>query len=207
MKLLRTALIILLAVGSTACFDMFKNLFSPTKPTDTNGDVRSYIGTWTGPTVTPAAQSCGGLMWKITAQSGSQASGDFAATCADGVHLAGTMTATHSDTSIPWAGNGHQRRGDVPLQHDGDRHLPGHLEYRRDLCGNVVQRAGQRDRDDQAVTGSGFRFLFRVRGGRWIQHAVMKKSMRLGIVAPPRTWNRNRNLEPSSYAIVTSLLR
>ena len=111
MKLLRTALIIVLAVGSTACFDMFKNLFSPTKPTDTNGDVRSYIGTWTGPTVTPAAQSCGGLMWKITAQSGSQASGDFAATCADGVHLAGTMTATHSDTSIPWAATGTATKG------------------------------------------------------------------------------------------------
>jgi len=112
MKLLRTALIIVLAVGSTACFDMFKNLFSPTKPTDpTSGDIRSYIGTWTGPTVTPAAQSCGGLMWKITSQTGSQASGDFAATCADGVKLDGTMTATHSDTSIPWAATGTATRG------------------------------------------------------------------------------------------------
>jgi hypothetical protein len=111
MKLLRTALVIVLAVGSTACFDMFKNLFSPTKPTGTSDDVRSYIGTWTGPTVTPVAQSCGSLMWKITAQTGNQASGDFAATCAEDVKLAGTMSATHSDTSIPWAATGTATKG------------------------------------------------------------------------------------------------
>ncbi len=112
MKLLKTALIIALAVGSTACFDMFKNLFnSPTTPTDTNGDVRSYIGTWTGPTIAPAAQSCGGLQWKITSQTGNQVSGDFAATCAGDVALAGTVTATHSETTIPWAATGTATKG------------------------------------------------------------------------------------------------
>jgi hypothetical protein len=114
MKLLRTALIIALAVGSTACFDMFKNIFnSPTKPTDDGGDgsVRSYIGTWTGPTVAPVAQSCGGLQWKVTSQTGNQVSGDFAANCAEDVKLAGTMTATHSDTSIPWAATGTATKG------------------------------------------------------------------------------------------------
>ena len=112
MKLLKSALIIALAVGSTACFDMFKNIFdSPTTPSDTDGDVRSYIGTWTGPTVAPAAQSCGGLQWKITSQTGSQVSGDFAATCADDVKLAGTMTATHSETTIPWAATGTASKG------------------------------------------------------------------------------------------------
>ena len=112
MTLLRTALVIMLAIGSTACFDMFKNIFnSPTTPTDTEGSVRSYIGNWAGPTVTPAAQSCGGLQWKITSQTGSQASGDFTATCADGIALAGTVTATHSDTTIPWAATGTATKG------------------------------------------------------------------------------------------------
>jgi hypothetical protein len=114
MKLLRTALIIALAMGSTACLDMFKNLFSsPTNPTETNGDVRSYIGTWNGSTVAPAAQSCSSLQWKITSQTGTQASGDFVATCADSVALAGTMTATHSDTAIPWAATGTATKGAV----------------------------------------------------------------------------------------------
>jgi hypothetical protein len=107
MKLLRMAFIVAAAVGSTACFDMFKNIFnSPTTPSDTAGAVRSYLGTWVGPAVMPAAQSCSGLQWKITSQSGTQASGEFAATCADGVKLAGTLTATHSDMTIPWAATG-----------------------------------------------------------------------------------------------------
>ena len=106
MKLLRFALIVALAVSSTACIDLFKNIFtSPTEPSKT-GDIRSYLGTWAGPTVAPAAQSCGSLLWKITSQTGGQASGDFSATCADGVTLTGTMTATHGESSIPWAATG-----------------------------------------------------------------------------------------------------
>jgi hypothetical protein len=113
MKLLRTALIVALAAGSTACFDMFKNIFdSPTKPS-TDGTVRSYLGTWNGSVVSPAAQSCGNLQWKITSQAGSQASGDFSAACADGVALTGIVTATHSDTSIPWAATGTATKGGV----------------------------------------------------------------------------------------------
>ncbi len=111
MKLLRTALILMLAVSSTACIDMFKNIF--TSPTDTTktGDIRSYLGTWIGPVVAPAAQSCGSLQWKITSQTGGQASGEFSATCADDVKLAGTMTATHGETSIPWAATGTATKG------------------------------------------------------------------------------------------------
>jgi len=113
MKLLRTALIVTLAVSATACGQMFKSIFSsPTEPSKT-GDVRSYLGTWTGATVAPVAQSCGSLLWKITSQTGGQASGDFSATCADGVTLAGTMTATHGETSIPWAATGTATKGTV----------------------------------------------------------------------------------------------
>jgi hypothetical protein len=107
MKFLRMVLIAATAIGSAACLNTFNDLFSsPTKPSDTNSAVRSYLGTWAGPAGTPAAQGCGGLQWKITSQNGSQASGDFAATCADGIKLAGTMTATHSETAIPWAATG-----------------------------------------------------------------------------------------------------
>jgi hypothetical protein len=111
MKVLKTALIIALAVGSTACFGMWKEIFSsPTTPTDASA-VRSYIGTWAGPSITPAAQSCGGLQWKITSQTGTQASGEFAATCAGDIKLVGVVTATHSDTTIPWAATGTATQG------------------------------------------------------------------------------------------------
>ena len=111
MKLLRTALVIAIALSSTACIDMFKNIFSsPTEPSTTS-DVRSYLGTWTGAAIAPVAQSCGSLLWKITSQTGGQVSGEFSATCADDVKLTGTMTATHSDTTIPWAATGTATKG------------------------------------------------------------------------------------------------
>jgi len=112
MTLLKIALIVTLSVASTACgYDTFKKLFtSPTEPSAT-GDVRSYLGTWAGPTVAPVAQSCGSLQWKVTSQTGGQASGDFSAACADEVSLTGTMTATHGETSIPWAATGTATKG------------------------------------------------------------------------------------------------
>ena len=113
MKLLRTALVLVLAVSSAACIDMFKNIFtSPTEPSKSS-EIRSYLGTWAGPAITPVAQSCGSMLWKITSQTGGQASGEFSAACADGVSLAGTMTATHGETSIPWAATGTATKGEV----------------------------------------------------------------------------------------------
>jgi hypothetical protein len=114
MKLLRTALILTLAVGSTACFNSIKNLFSsPSSPSDSDSTVRSYLGTWVGPTVSsfPTAQSCGNLQWKITSQTGNQIGGDFQAACAGGITLVGTIAATHGDTAIPWAASGTATQG------------------------------------------------------------------------------------------------
>jgi hypothetical protein len=113
MSFLRMALVVALAVASTACMEKIKDLFdSPTKPTETTpGAVRSYLGTWTGPSITPTGQNCGGLQWKITSQTGSQVSGDFSATCADGLTLSGTLTATHGETTIPWAAAGTATKG------------------------------------------------------------------------------------------------
>ncbi len=128
MKVLKIALIVTLAAASTACsYNTLKNLFtSPTEPTAT-GDVRSYLGTWAGPTVAPVAQSCGSLQWTITAQTGGQAGGDFSAACADGVTLTGTMTATHGETSIPWAATGTATKGTAtcPISNKGTRTIHG----------------------------------------------------------------------------------
>jgi len=112
MRLLDIALIVTLAVFSAACSQLVKSIFSsPTEPS-ASGDVRSYLGTWTGVTAAaPVAQSCGGLQWKITSQTGGQAGGDFSAACADEVSLVGTMTATHGETSIPWAATGMATKG------------------------------------------------------------------------------------------------
>ena len=117
MKLLRLALVAVLAVGSAACVDQIKDLFdggdSPTSPSDPNA-VRSYLGTWTGASEPkPLAQGCSALQWKITSQTGSQFSGDFSADCGDGVKLAGTLNATHGDTTIPFAITGTISRAEL----------------------------------------------------------------------------------------------
>jgi hypothetical protein len=115
MLYLRTALILIASLAATACFGLDQLLGkSPTNPSSTSSTtVRSYLGTWIGPTITsyPTTQSCGNMQWKITSQSGAQIGGDFQATCASGTALAGTVVATHSDTTIPWAASGTATQG------------------------------------------------------------------------------------------------
>jgi len=148
MKLLRIALILTIAVAATACVQLFKSILgSPTEPSSAT-DVRSYLGTWTGTTTAaPAAQSCGSLLWKINSQTGGQASGDFSATCADGVKLEGTMTATHGETSIPWAATGTATKGTAtcPFSMTGTGTFQGtsniNLNYAGTSCNGPVSGA------------------------------------------------------------------
>ena len=116
MRLLRFASIGLVVLASTACFGL-ENLFNklPTSSSDTTTSVRSYLGTWNGPALsaTPSPQTCGGLQWKITSQTGTQITGDFTASCAGGIALVGTLVATVSDsTTIPWAASGNATQGE-----------------------------------------------------------------------------------------------
>ncbi len=108
------ACVLALVVSSTACYGL-DNLFnkSPTSASDSSSTVRSYLGTWIGPTLTsfPTTSSCGSVQWKITSQVGNQISGDFQAACAGGINLAGTIVASTSDTSIPWAASGTATQG------------------------------------------------------------------------------------------------
>jgi hypothetical protein len=120
MKLLRVACLLTLAAASTGCYGL-ENLFnknplaaSSSSSTTTSSSVRSYLGTWIGPTLTtfPSAQTCGGLQWKVTSQTGTQITGDFTATCAGGMTLAGTVVGSIGDlTTIPWAASGTATQG------------------------------------------------------------------------------------------------
>ena len=116
MKFLRPLLILVLALATTACYGL-DSLFNklPTSASDSSSStsVRSYLGTWIGPTVAaPTAQSCTNLQWKITSQTATQITGDFTGTCAGGIILAGTVVATITDaTTIPWAASGNATQG------------------------------------------------------------------------------------------------
>jgi hypothetical protein len=108
--------IVAVAAISTGCYGL-DNLFqSPTSSTSSSSttSVRSYLGTWAGPTLAsaPTAQSCGNFQWKITSQTATQITGDFTAVCAGSVTLAGTLVATITDsTTIPWAASGTATQG------------------------------------------------------------------------------------------------
>ena len=112
----RYAVILTMAIGSTACFGLDsllgKTPLSPSESSSTS--VRSYLGTWNGPALTtfPTPQTCGGLQWTIASQTGTQISGDFTASCAGGITLTGTIVATIGDsTTIPWAASGTAAQG------------------------------------------------------------------------------------------------
>jgi hypothetical protein len=118
MRFLRPAVILIIALATTACFGL-DNLFNkiPTSSSDStsssSSSVRSYLGTWDGPsTAGLGTQTCGGLQWKITSQTGTQITGDFAGACSGGITLAGTVVGTITDsTTIPWAASGNANQG------------------------------------------------------------------------------------------------
>jgi hypothetical protein len=108
---LRTAVMIALAAGSSACFGL-ENIFStPTSPSD-NSSQRSYIGNWSSQALSgvPGPSNCGNLKWNITSQQGNQVAGNFEATCAGGVVLTGTASGTMGDT-IVWVASGKATQG------------------------------------------------------------------------------------------------
>ena len=146
MRFLRIACVLTATAAATACYGL-DNLFkSPTSSTDSTS-ARSYLGVSTGPTVTsyPTAQSCGNARWNVTSQTGTQISGDFTATCANGMTLAGTMVATVTDaTAIPWAASGTATQGSTscPFSLTGTGAFQGTssivVNYAGTACGSPI---------------------------------------------------------------------
>ena len=78
----------------------------------------SYVGNWTSaaglnPTSFPTRDSCGGLQWKITSQDATSVAGEFQATCAEGIALAGVASG-RLDGNIKFQASGTATGGSVP---------------------------------------------------------------------------------------------
>jgi len=94
MKRIRLSVqIIVLAWFTQACFDI--QYQDTLKNTPTNTSAQSFLGEWrsANPSSFPTTQSCGDLKWNVTSQDATRITGNFEATCAGGVKLAGTATA------------------------------------------------------------------------------------------------------------------
>jgi len=92
-RILLSVQIIVLAWFTQACFDI--QYQDTLKNTPSNTSAQSFLGEWrsANPSSFPTTQSCGDLKWNVTSQDATRITGNFEATCAGGVKLAGTATA------------------------------------------------------------------------------------------------------------------
>ena len=99
-RILLSVQIIVLAWFTQACFDV--QYQDTLKNTPTNTSAQSFLGEWrsANPSSFPTTQSCGDLKWNVTSQDATRIAGNFEATCAGGVKLAGTATAVMGSTML-----------------------------------------------------------------------------------------------------------
>jgi len=94
-----------LAACLSACVG-FEHTETPASPTDPV--LRSYVGEWASSALTsfPTPESCGNLRWTVASQTATSMSGQFQATCAGNLSLAGTASGTLADGYIKWEAAG-----------------------------------------------------------------------------------------------------
>ena len=161
MKLVKAALIMTLAAGSTACLDMFTNIFNVADLAE-RVDVtvsRPMSARGTGRAITPprkAAADCSGKSRRRPAPGKRRFFCDVRRRCGARRHRDGNTR--RDDDSVGCHRNSHKRFDELPVQHDRHRHVSGHVEHPRQLLGDdAVLRALQRVRDHQAIVTSLFR--------------------------------------------------
>jgi hypothetical protein len=104
MKRLATALILVAAGASAACFD-FATKTSPT-PTATTLLGGKWATTQSLPGVSGSlADSCVNFQWAVTSFTGTSGSGTFSATCMGNMQVAGSATGTLSGSTLTWSAN------------------------------------------------------------------------------------------------------
>ena len=93
------------AALTSACIG-FDHTSTQTGPTSVGG-VNALMGTWvSASTLVPSASQCTNFKWNVTEQTGTSAKGNFSATCAGDLNVAGTAQGTLSGSTITWSGNG-----------------------------------------------------------------------------------------------------
>src|SRR5262249_24018992 len=104
MKQITHAVAVLLALATTACAG-FESHSSVVAPSDA-GAVGSMLGTWSSQPVGEIASGCSNFQWKITAQSDNSVSGEFSATCANGISGSGVASGHVSGSDVAYTVSG-----------------------------------------------------------------------------------------------------
>jgi hypothetical protein len=103
----RILLLLVVGLGVVASGCDLASSLSPTE-TSSGTNLKSLVGVWTsGQGAAAAADACGNLQWRVNSFDGTNATGEFHATCAGNVQVDGTATARlASSTSIQWTASG-----------------------------------------------------------------------------------------------------
>lgn len=90
------------AMVSAGCFEFSRNASSITGPSASNFSVSALAGTYRSATVTaiPSPDSCTNFTWSVTEKTSNSAKGNFSASCAGGVQVAGTAQGTQTGNNI-----------------------------------------------------------------------------------------------------------
>ena len=92
----------------------YENKTTVTSPSA--GTVESLVGTWQSASANalPSPSSCTGFNWTPTQQSPTSAMGSFSATCAGGLKVSGTASATVSGGGVAWSASGLASTPEIP---------------------------------------------------------------------------------------------
>jgi hypothetical protein len=99
------------AAALTGCIN-FEHTSSLTSPSSVSAS--ALLGVWTSANVVPSPSSCTNFQWHVTEQTSNSAKGNFSATCAGGLNVAGTAQGTLSGTTVNWSGSGTATAADLP---------------------------------------------------------------------------------------------
>ena len=104
------------AMVSAGCFEFSRNASSITGPSaGANFSVSALAGTYRSATVTaiPSPDSCTNFTWSVTEKTSNSAKGNFSASCAGGVQVAGTAQGTQTGNNIVFQVNATATSGSV----------------------------------------------------------------------------------------------
>jgi len=101
-----------LAMAAAGCTS-FDHQSSPSSPTAIGPG--ALMGVWTSSTIIPTPSTCTDFKWTVNEQTATSARGNFSATCANTLKLAGTAQGTLQPSgTIDWSAQGTATAPDLP---------------------------------------------------------------------------------------------
>jgi len=102
-SILHTAAALLLALGAGACaVESHSTSIAPSEA----AALASMLGTWSSQPVGESVSGCSNFQWKISAQSDNSVSGEFSATCANGISGTGVASGRLNGSDVEFTVTG-----------------------------------------------------------------------------------------------------